>query len=182
MDNINYRKAQIKDLNDISSLVTNLLGTCNINNGSANVSRDDIFNDNKEEIKKDIDNYYVCEINNHIVGVCGISKIKHNNNYNLDLKRYREILYLVVDNNYQRNGIGTKLLQLCCNGINDIILYEAWGDKKEVNSKYLLEKCDFKLLKDLGDTYYKDNGYCMYCVNRNKECNSCKAELWIKND
>ena len=54
------------------------------------------------------------------------------------------------------------------------------GDKEEVNSKYLLEKCDFKLLKDLGDNYYKDNGYCMFCVNRDKKCNKCKAELWIK--
>ena len=86
----------------------------------------------------------------------------------------------MVNNNYQKKGIGTKLLQLCCDGIDDVILYEAWEDKEEVNSKYLLEKCGFKLLKDLGDNYYKDNGYCMFCVNRDKECNKCKAELWIK--
>ena len=65
-------------------------------------------------------------------------------------------------------------------GIKDKIIYEAWGDKEYVNSKYLLEKCGFKQLKNLGDTYYKDNGYCMYCVNRTKKCNTCKAELWIK--
>ena len=178
---INYRKATIADLNDISRLVTELLGTCNINKDYTKVSKEDIFNDNKEEINKDISNYYVCETDNCIVGACGISNIKHNNNYNIDLKEYREILYLVVDSNYQRRGIGTKLLQLCCNDIIDIILYEAWGDKEEVNSKCLLEKCGFELLKDLGDTYYKDNGYCLYCVNRNKECNNCKAQLWIKN-
>ena len=179
---MNYRKAIFSDLNDISYLVTNLLGTCNINKNSINVSKIDILNGNKKEILKDINNYYVCEDDNHIIGACGISNLKHKNDYDLDIKEYREILYLVVDNNYQKRGIGTKLLQLCCDGIDDVILYEAWGDKEEVNSKYLLEKCDFKLLKDLGDNYYKDNGYCMFCVNRDKKCNKCKAELWIKNE
>lgn len=179
---MHYRNATLSDLNDICYLVTDLLGTCNISKGLVKTSKEDIFNNNKEEIKRDINNYYVCEINNNIIGACGISDIKNDNNYNLDLENYREILYLVVDNKYQRKGIGTKLLKLCCSGINDIIIYEAWGDKKEVNSKYLLEKCDFELLEDLGDTYYKDNGYCMYCVNRNKECNKCKAQLWIKNN
>ena len=180
MISINYRKASINDLDSISKLVTDLLGTCNINKNNINVSKEDILNDNKNEIVKDITNYYVCEIDNNIVGACGISYIKNNNEYNIDLKEYREILYLVVDSNYQRKGIGTKLLQLCCHDINDVILYEAWGDKDEVNSKYLLQKCGFELLKDLGDNYYKDNGYCKFCVNRNKECNKCKAELWIK--
>ena len=179
---INYRKATIADLNDISILVTNLLGTCNISNDSKlGVNKKDIINDNKQEIKKDINNYYVCEINNHIVGACGISNIKKDSAYNINLGKYREILYLVVDDNYQKQGIGTKLLQLCCDNIKDRIIYEAWGDKGYVNSKFLLEKCGFELLENLGDTYYKDNGYCMYCVNRNKKCNTCNAELWIKN-
>ena len=179
---MNYRKAMFSDIDDISYLVTNLLGTCNINKNNISVSKIDILNNNKKEIIKDINNYYVCEDNNHIIGACGISNLKHNNDYDLLIKEYREILYLVVDSNYQKKGIGTKLLQLCCDGIDDVILYEAWGDKEEVNSKYLLKKCGFKLLKDLGDNYYKDNGYCMFCVNRDKKCNKCKAELWIKNE
>jgi N-acetylglutamate synthase-like GNAT family acetyltransferase len=177
---MNYRKAMFSDIDDISYLVTNLLGTCNINKNNISVSKIDILNNNKKEIIKDINNYYVCEINNHIVGACGISNIKKDNAYNINLGKYREILYLVVDDNYQKQGIGTKLLQLCCDNIKDKIIYEAWGDGKEVNSKYLLEKCNFELLKNLGDTYYKDKGYCSYCVNRNKKCNTCKAELWIK--
>ena len=54
---MNYRKAIFSDLDDISYLVTNLLGTCNINKNSINVSKIDILNDNKKEILKDINNY-----------------------------------------------------------------------------------------------------------------------------
>lgn len=135
---------------------------------------------NRTEIYEDIDNYYMCEADNKIVGVCGISNIKTKNDYDIDLGQYREILYLVVDNNYQKKGIGTTLMHLCCDNIYDKIIYEAWGDKKYVNSKFLLENLGFKLLKNLGDSYYRNNNYCYYCINRNKNCNLCKAELWIK--
>ena len=53
---MNYRKAMFSDIDDISYLVSNLLGTCNIN-----VSKIDILNNSKKEIIKDINNYYVCE-------------------------------------------------------------------------------------------------------------------------
>ena len=177
-----YRKATTEDIDEIAMLVTNLLGTCNIkNNSRSSVCEEDILSDNKEEISKDINNYYVCVHDEKIVGACGISDIKYSNDYGIDIGKYREILYLVVDNEYQRKGIGTKLLKLCCENVEDIIIYEAWGDKEQVNSKFLLEKCGFRLLKDLGDTYYKDNNYCIYCVNRNRLCNTCKAQVWIKN-
>jgi len=175
-----YRKAKIKDLDYIVNLVTKLLGTCNIDDNKSTKDKSDIINKNRNEIKKDIDKYYVCEIDKKIIGACGISDIKNKNKYDLDLWKYREILYLVVDLNYQRIWIWTELLKKCIEGINEKIIYEARWDKDEVNSKTLLEKLDFKLLKDLGDTYYKDHNYCVYCVNRNKNCNTCKAELWIK--
>ena len=175
-----YRKAKIKDLDYIVNLETKLLGTCNIDDNKSTKDKSDIINKNRNEIKKDIDKYYVCEIDKKIIGACGISDIKNKNKYDLDLWKYREILYLVVDSNYQKMGIWTELLTKCIEGINEKIIYEARWDKDEVNSKTLLEKLDFKLLKDLGDTYYKDHNYCVYCVNRNKNCNTCKAELWIK--
>lgn len=177
--NMIYRLAKLSDIHDIALLVTKLLGTCNIDK-NINNKEIDIINKNEEEIKKNINNYYVCIDNNKIVGACGISELKNKNSYNIEIKNYREILYLVVDNNYQKKGIGTELLKLCCNNNEYPILYEAWGDKEEVNSKALLERLSFVLLKDLGDTYYKDNGYCSYCVNRNKTCDKCKAQLWIK--
>lgn len=99
---MNYRKAMFSDIDDISYLVTDLLGTCNINKNNISISKIDILNNNKKEIIKDINNYYVCEDNNHIIGACGISNLKHNNDYDLLIKEYREILYLVVDSNYQK--------------------------------------------------------------------------------
>lgn len=111
----------------------------------------------------------------------GISDVLTENKYGLNLNKYREILYLIVDNKFQKQGIGTNLMKMCCEKNDLPIIYEAWGDNgKYVNSKFLLEKLDFKLLKDLGKTYYKDNGYCPFCNNRNKNCNSCLAEVWIK--
>lgn len=70
---------------------------------------------------------------------------------------------------------------MCCKNQDVTILYEAWGDNGEyVNSKIVLEKCGFELYKDLGNDYYKKNNYCKLCVNRDKECDSCLAQIWIK--
>ena len=181
-ENLVYRKAGKDDLNSIALLVTNLLGTCNIDKSNLEkVTEKEILENNKEEIKKDLCNYYVCEINNKIVGACGISNVLNNDNYKLNIGKHREILYLVVDKNYQKRGIGTNLMHACCDNHKEKIIYEAWGDEKYVNSKFLLEKLNFAKLKNLGNDYYKNNGYCIYCVNRNKNCSECNAELWIKN-
>lgn len=102
-------------------------------------------------------------------------------NYNLGFSNIREILYLVVDKNYQGNGIGTNLLKKSIENINEKIIYEAWGDNgKYVNSKYVLERCGFNLIKDLGNDYYKNNNYCPLCINKDKNCNSCLAQIWVK--
>lgn len=147
---MNYRKATFKDINYIAHLVTDLLGTCNIESNKS------ILESNIEEISENIDNYYVCIVDENVVGACGISNIQKQDNFNLNLKNIREILYLVVDKKYQGRGIGTKLLELCSyNNENDII-YEAWGDNGNyANSKFILERCDYTLLKDLGTDYYK---------------------------
>lgn len=72
-------------------------------------------------------------------------------------------------------------MNLCVDNQENDILYEAWGDNGEyVNSKYILEKCGFKLYKDLGKDYYKNHGYCSLCVNNDKECKSCLAQIWLK--
>ena len=179
IDNIRYRKANAKDLDEIAGIITKLLGTCNIDIYNSTIQNNNqIIVRNKEELKKDIKNYYVCEYDNQIIGACGISNIIDEPKYNLT--HYREILYLVVDSKYQRCGIGTELMQLVWNNKKETIIYEAWGDKEYVNSKFLLKKLGFKLFRDLGDTYYKDSGYCPFCINRYKNCNSCKAEIWIK--
>ena len=60
-------------------------------------------------------------------------------------------------------------------------LYEAWGEIKngDVNSCKMLAKCSFKLLKDLGTSFYKDHGYCAYCVNKDKNCRACYCKIYI---
>lgn len=175
MEEITYRKANKNDINAIANLVTNLIGTCNLNNKKS------IGENNIEEISDTIDKYYVCEINNTVIGACGLSDVKSNDEYNLNLKNIREMLYVVVDKNYQRNGIGTTLLNKMCKNIKETIIYEAWGDNgKYVNSKYVLERCGFKLIKDLGSNYYKQHNYCPFCVNKDKKCDSCLAQIWIK--
>ena len=104
---MNYRKATFKDISSISSLITNLLGTCNLESNKT------ILESNIEEVSKSINNYYVCTVNSKVVGACGISNTQKQDTYNLKLKNVKEILYLAVDKKYQGNGNGTKLLKLC---------------------------------------------------------------------
>lgn len=170
-----FRKAIINDVNYIARLVTDLLGTCNIKNEKS------ILESNIEEISKDINNYYVCIIDDKIVGACGISDILESDKYNLNLKNVKEILYLVVSKEYQGKGIGTTLLKLCSDNNKYDIIYEAWGDNgRFVNSKFILERCGYKMINNLGNDYYKKNNYCYKCVNRYKNCNECIAQIWVK--
>lgn len=170
-----YRKAISNDINYIANLVTDLLGTCNIE------SEKPILESNIEEISKDINNYYVCIIDDKIVGACGISDVLECDKYSLNLKNVKEILYLVVNKEYQGRGIGTNLLKLCSNNNEYDIIYEAWGDNgRYVNSRFILEKCGYEIIKDLGNDYYKKNNYCYKCINRDKNCNKCIAQIWIK--
>ncbi len=79
--NIIYRKANITDLDEIANLVTELLGTCNIDSNDKKLkTKEEIHYNNTKEIKKDIDNYYVCEADNKVIGACGISNVKSKNN------------------------------------------------------------------------------------------------------
>lgn len=185
-DSIVYEKARAEFAEQMARLVTAELGTCSFNEPSANeiCSEKTINTLNFADINKNIHNYYVATNNGKVVGLCGISEIKTKFplEYKINLNiPYREILYLVIDKDYQRKGIGSTLLSKVIQNVEDPIIYEAWGDGEYVNSKFILQKLGFKLYKDLGDNFYKENGYCSYCKNRNKACNSCHAELWVKN-
>ena len=170
-----YRKATCDDINHIAHLVTELLGTCDIQ------SEKTILESNIEDISNDINNYFVCTIDGKIIGACGISDILEHDKFNLGFKNVREILYLVVDKKYQGKGIGTELLKLCSDNNECSIVYEAWGDNgKYANSKFVLIKCGYEMIKNLGNDYYRKNNYCHKCVNRNKKCEECIAEIWVK--
>ncbi len=180
-----YRKAKKSDIDKIAKLVTKLLGTCNIDDKVSEVQTEQtIFNLNKQEISKTIDKYVVCVEDKDVIGCCGLSDVIDGVPYGItDIKRYKEILYLVVNPMYQRKGIGTKLLNICCSNESLPLIYEAWGDIEGgyVNSKFLLERCDFRMVKDLGTNYYKCLGYCPYCVNRGEGCRGCFAQIYVKN-
>ena len=178
--NLVYRKAEKSDIDQIVKIITDNIGTSNILK-SLTVDSHIIEKQNKYEIESDIDGYCVCESNGKIVGVCGISKKQNIQRYGRSFNGYRDILYLAVVEQYRGNGIATKLLGMCCDGVTDGILYEAWGDGDKVNAYKVLKRNGFKFMEDLGDTYYKDNGYCPYCINREKGCVKCKAEIWLKN-
>lgn len=178
--NLVYRKAEKSDIDQIVKIITDNIGTSNILK-SLTVDSHIIEKQNKYEIESDIDGYFVCESNGKIVGVCGISKKQNIQRYGRSFNGYRDILYLAVVEQYRGNGIATKLLGMCCDGVTDGILYEAWGDGDKVNAYKVLKRNGFKFMEDLGDTYYKDNGYCPYCINREKGCVKCKAEIWLKN-
>ncbi len=170
-----YRKAISDDIHYIAQLVTDLLGTCNIE------SEKPILESNIEEISKDINHYYVCISDDKIVGACGVSDVLTSDKYNLNLANVKEILYLVVDKEYQGRGIGTNLLKLCSDYNEYDLIYEAWGDNgRFANSKFILEKCGYEMIKDLGNDYYSKNNYCYKCVNRCKDCNECIAQIWVK--
>jgi N-acetylglutamate synthase-like GNAT family acetyltransferase len=161
---MNIRKAKLNDVDEVFKLV----------NSTYNLPRENKIS--KEEI---LENYYVCEENNKILGLCGISKARDINYFDQKLQlQGREILYLVVDENYRHQGIGTKLLQECCCSKETPIFCEVWENSNIVN---FLKNCGFLLFLDLGYTYYKNHGYCLYCVNYDTGCcSSCKVEIWVK--
>lgn len=75
-----YRKAEYYDIIDIAKLVTDLLGTCNLNLNKS------ILENNIDSISKDINNYYVCLYNNKVIGACGLSDVIKKDRYNLKLE------------------------------------------------------------------------------------------------
>ncbi len=186
MESIVYKKAKAEFAEQMARLITTELGTCDFDkvHKIKACSDKEIQSFNYAHIKENIKNYYIALYNEKVVGICGISqvmtKFPHEYNIKFDIP-YREMLYFVVDKDYQRKGIGSALLSRVIRNVKDLIIYEAWGDGEYVNSKFILQKLGFTLYKDLGDDFYKKNGYCPYCKNRNIVCNSCHAELWIKN-
>ena len=177
-DDIQIIKASKVHLLQMAELVTKYLGTCHIEN-----SNGDILQRNFDELALTFDCYRLAiDQRGKIVGLCGVGNPTNDNNYGLEIGMHRDVLYVVIEKEYQRQGIGTALLKACLENVRDYpVLYEAWGEIKngDVNSRQMLEKCSFKLLKDLGTSFYKNHGYCAYCVNRDKNCHACYCKIYI---
>ena len=175
------RKARQSDLPQMALLITKNIGTCDVlpTDTRGGVKEEIIFSRNLKHCTANLNKYFVYEKDGKVVGICGISNIKSKkNSYGVNLPKYKEVLYLVTDKDQQRQGIGSALLNFCTKNHSYPIVYEAWGEK-QTNSKVLLEKLGFELIKDLGRDYYKNLNYCPTCSCSHKNCNSCAAELWI---
>ena len=174
------RKMQLQDLDIATQIVTETIGTCNVDDCENIATEEEIFNRNKKYISKNIHNMAILEKDSQIIAVSGLGDILDDF---FGIEKAREVLFLCVDKNFQRQGYGTKLLKEIIKNVNENIVYEAWGDNgKYVNSHFVLEKLGFSMYKDLG-TYYFDNHYCHYCINRNIKCNpkNCLCQIWLKN-
>ncbi|MBO4644028.1 MAG: GNAT family N-acetyltransferase [Alphaproteobacteria bacterium] len=178
LKNIRIVKAEKKHVRQMAGLVSENLGTCNLVSG-----QEDILTRNISELTEALDCYQVAvDENDRVIGLCGIGNPKIGKDYGLDIGMHRDVLYVVIDKAYQKKGIGTALLQSCLKNSKDYpVLYEAWGEIKngDVNSYKMLAKCSFKMLKDLGTSFYKDHGYCAYCVDKDKNCRACFCKIYI---
>ena len=177
-DDICIVVAEKKHIKQMAELIKKYLGTCNIKN-----VKSDILSQNVAELEKTYHLYYLAiDKNEQIVGLCGIGEPHNGNDYGLNIGIHRDVLYVVVEQNFQRQGIGTALLKRCIGDIHNYpILYEAWGEIKNgnVNSHQMLLKCSFRMIADLGTAYYRKHGYCEYCVNKDKNCNACYCKIYL---
>ena len=125
MNNIKIIKADKSHIPQMAELITQNLGTCNLIKGTNN----DVTARNIAELTDTIDYYQVAvDDKGIVVGLCGIGDVKEDNDYGLKLGKHRDVLYVVVNQDHQRQGIGTMLLQSCLGTIHDYpVVYEAWG-------------------------------------------------------
>lgn len=175
---INIVRAQKSHIHQMAELIAQNLGTCNLKKDNS-----DIVSKNVAELMKTFSFYNVAlDKGGAVVGLCGIGDVTNDNDYGLNIGKHRDVLYAVVDKNFQRQGIGTALLKSCLGRIDDYpVLYEAWGEIKngDVNSYKMLERCSFELLKDLGTSFYREHGYCPYCINKDKGCQACFCKIYV---
>lgn len=113
-----------------------------------------------EKCKNKINEYIVYEINNKVVGFLKYGKNKKNYS-----DEYAEIYALYVDKNYQKQGIGTKLIN-----------YSLKLLKKDY--KYILVST---LIKNKANEFYKKQGFKQISTTSFKlENKSYKENLYIK--
>ena len=92
-----------------------------------------------EKCKNKINEYIVCEIENKVVGFlrCGKNKKDYN-------EKYAEVYALYIDSQYQKRGIGRKLLEYSftkLKGIYDNVLISTL---QENSATKFYEKCGGK--------------------------------------
>ncbi len=124
--NIEFRKANDNDLNDINNLL------------------EKNFGDN-HSLEKIIDNEYkysfVASIHNKVVGYVNVTKL-----YNEVKKEYWiKLNYICVDEEYRHQGIATKLLEELEKKENRVKYFELTCRKERINAHKLYNKLGFEI-------------------------------------
>lgn len=113
------RKAAISDIKGIKKLI----------DSAAKIHR--VLPRSVKEIEAVIDSFYVCQINDQIVGCCALEI------YN---QKIAEIRSLVVNKDFQKKGIGKKLILECLKTAKKNKIYEVLSITDKVN---FFKKCGF---------------------------------------
>ncbi len=159
------RKANINDAKDIVKI--NMNGWKETYKGIFPQKFLDKLNiDDEISIKKcedKIQEYAVCEIDNKVVSIIRYGKNKKDFNNN-----YGEIHALYIDNAYQHQGIGTKLVQFAIN--------ELKNNYKSILVSTLVENPANKFYKKIGGTLIGNSDF----ILENKAYKENLYELKIK--
>lgn len=124
--NIEFRKANDKDLNDINNLLEKNFGD----------------NHSLEKIIDDEYKYsFVASIHNKVVGYVNVTKL-----YNEVKKEYWiKLNYICVDEEYRHQGIATKLLEELEKVENSVKYFELTCRKERINAHKLYNKLGFEI-------------------------------------
>ena len=124
--NIEFRKANDNDLNDINNLLEKNFGD----------------NHSLEKIIDDEYKYsFVASIHNKVVGYVNITKL-----YNEVKKEYWiKLNYICVDEEYRHQGIATKLLEELEKVENSVKYFELTCRKERINAHKLYNKLGFEI-------------------------------------
>jgi N-acetylglutamate synthase-like GNAT family acetyltransferase len=133
------RKAEVKDRYDIQRLFEVLTGSY--------ISEPDVINRLDLIDNSSIDSLYVYELDNSVIGLVGF-RIRENIEEN---SRYGEISVIVVDEAYQKKGIGKQLIAFAEQLANNSNCKGTW-----LVSGFGREEKAHEFYKSLG---YKTTGY-----------------------
>ncbi|MFH1712886.1 MAG: GNAT family N-acetyltransferase [Candidatus Jacksonbacteria bacterium] len=93
------RSAQLKDCSAMSEMI------------NAEAEKGKMLPRSRQEIMLNLPNFFVAEINDQIIACCG---------FKIWINEWIEIISLVTQKEYQRQGIGTKLVEACLTKVQDL--------------------------------------------------------------
>lgn len=174
---IDYKivSAQKEDVSAIAKLISEILGAMNfVPSQNQSESFEAILKENEKAVLQVLDRMIVAkDSSGKIIGVCGLEKNTRGDFYQIGQTDYDEVSVLVIDAQYRKCGIGSRLLQEIARYNQRDIVFEGWGDNGQyANAHGVLVRSGFVHLKNLPH-FYKERGDCAFCVHRD----SCQEDL-----